>query len=283
MPSDEIQAQTSHTWTASADESDRVASPAFLRGGGKRTCQTGPVIWALASARRREQCSNPNLRDRTINGVTGGGIPLAHTTAAAAVSGIASLAGRLEKAEPEISHLSDESLMQRYQDGDNAAFEILYRRYRARLHRFVARMLGGAEADEVFQDVWLALIRGRGRYRPSARFVTFLFTIAHHRSTDSLRKKGKGLILDTVEEGMADVPDGHSGPFDDIHNAQLAKALGDAIARLPLPQREAFLLKAEGDLSLDEIAQASGAPRETIKSRLRYAQKSLRRSLETWQ
>jgi RNA polymerase sigma-70 factor (ECF subfamily) len=205
---------------------------------------------------------------------------LAHRTAAAAISGIASLAGRLEKSEPEICHLSDEVLMLRYQDGDNSAFEILYRRYRARLHRFIARLMGN-EADEIFQEVWLAVIRGRSRYQPSARFVTFLFTIAHRRTVDRLRKRGKTTSVDPADDD-ADLPDEELGPFGQTQNAQLGKALSDAIACLPLLQREAFLMKAEGDLSLEEIAEASGVPRETVKSRLRYAQKSLRRSLEMW-
>ena len=51
---------------------------------------------------------------------------------------------------------------------------------------------------------------------------------------------------------------------------------------LPLPQREAFLLKAEGGLSLEDIALATGVPRETVKSRLRYAQQRLREALEPW-
>jgi len=59
-------------------------------------------------------------------------------------------------------------------------------------------------------------------------------------------------------------------------------ALLEAIRNLPLPQREAFLMKADGDLSLDDIAMATQVSRETVKSRLRYAQRRLRDALEAW-
>ena len=81
---------------------------------------------------------------------------------------------------------------------------------------------------------------------------------------------------------MASVPDGSPNPLNIALNAELGKALADAIALLPLAQREAFLMQAEGGLSLDEIAEASGASRETVKSRLRYANRRLRLALESW-
>ena len=174
-----------------------------------------------------------------------------------------------------IGHLSDEALMQLYQTGENRAFEILYQRYRGRLHRFVRRMTGpSAEADEIFQDVWLAVIKGKSRYVPTARFVTYLFAIAHNRAAEKLRTRGRCVIVELLDDDGG-VPDGELDPLSLTLNAELGKALADAISLLPAEQREAFLMQAEGDLSLDEIADASGAPRETVKSRLR-------RALESW-
>ena len=172
--------------------------------------------------------------------------------------------------------------MQRYQTGENRAFEILYQRYRGRLHRFVRRMTGASvEADEIFQDVWLAVIKGKSRYVPSARFVTYLFAIAHNRAAEKLRTRGRSVIV-KLQDDDDSVPDGEPDPLSVALNAELGTALTDAIALLPAEQREAFLMQAEGGLSLDEIAEASGAPRETVKSRLRYANRRLRRALESW-
>jgi RNA polymerase sigma-70 factor (ECF subfamily) len=174
------------------------------------------------------------------------------------------------------SSLADEDLMVRYGRGDRDAFEELYRRHRAGLHRFIRR-LTSADADEVFQEVWLAVIKGRKRYAPAARFVTWLYTIAHHRAVARLRHNGlwRG---ETCDEDAA--ADDMPGPFETTFGGELAGALQAAIAALPPAEREAFLMQAEGGLSLDEIALATGALRETVKSRLRYANRRLRAALE---
>lgn len=179
-----------------------------------------------------------------------------------------------------LTALSDEALMGRYRDGDPGAFEELYRRHRNRLHRFVMRM-APREADEVFQEVWLAVVKGRGRYVPDARFVTYLFTIAHHQAATRWRAAGRAAVVSG--DGSDDlVPDEGSDPLQALANQELGQALQTAIAQLPPPQREAFLMQAEGELSLAEIAEATGASRETVKSRLRYANRRLRSALEDW-
>lgn len=189
------------------------------------------------------------------------------------------LASRLDALSP----LTDEALMVRFGNGETDAFEALYRRHRARLHRFVKRMNPG-EADEIFQDVWLAVVAGRERYVPTARFVTYLFAIAHRKSADKWRRKARAenslVVFDGEDFDPAD--ESQPDPLNAALNAELGRALEDAIALLPVAQREAFLMQAEGGLRLDEIAQASGTSRETIKSRLRYAHNRLRRALESW-
>src|ERR1700761_7830671 len=83
----------------------------------------------------------------------------------------------------------DAALMARFATGDASAFEQLYRRHRAPLYRYIVRMSPPrADADEVFQEVWMAVVRSCGRYQPSARFVTFLFAIAHRRVADQARR-----------------------------------------------------------------------------------------------
>jgi RNA polymerase sigma-70 factor, ECF subfamily len=187
--------------------------------------------------------------------------------------------GRLEA----LSSLTDEALMIRFGNGETDAFEVVYRRHRARVHRFVKRM-NPSDADEIFQDVWLAVIAGRERYVPSARFVTYLFTIAHRRAADRWRRKARteNATIVFVDDDFDAADEEQSDPLGLAINAELGRALDAAIAKLPAAQREAFLMQAEGGLSLEEIAQASAAGRETVKSRLRYAYKRLRRALESW-
>lgn len=93
------------------------------------------------------------------------------------------------QAAPTADPPDDAALMAAYRGGDGQAFEVLYRRHRAPLYRFIARQLRDrGEAEEVFQEVWMAVVKGRERYQPSARFLTFLFAIAHRRIADRARK-----------------------------------------------------------------------------------------------
>jgi len=187
-------------------------------------------------------------------------------------------------APAELSALPDAQLMQRYQSGDSDAFRTLYARYCDRLHRFVARLAASAgEAEEIFQEVWLAVVRDRERYTPKAKFVTYLFTIAHQRSIDRWRFHRR-VMEEPLPESDSDlaqfVDQPQHRPDTFAQDAHSAQALLAAIARLPLLQREAFLMQAEGKMTVEEIASATGTNRETAKSRLRYANKRLRSALE---
>jgi RNA polymerase sigma-70 factor (ECF subfamily) len=166
--------------------------------------------------------------------------------------------------------LADEALMLAYRDGDAAAFEALYARHKGRLYRFILRSVPQrAAAEELFQEIWMRVIEARQRYTPKARFTTWLYTIAHHRMVDHWRAKGLALVaLD------ADEPPPAAAEADPLLQAQGNEALArfvQALESLPPAQREAFLLREEAGLSLAEIAAATGAQEEAVKSRLRYA------------
>lgn len=188
----------------------------------------------------------------------------------------------------EEAALPDETLMQAFAAGDARAFETLYDRHGLPLWRFVQRHVhDSALADDLAQDVWFAVIGQAARYEPRARFRTWLFTVAHHRMVDHWRTHKAHTSLDAgTEEGeaLADVLaiDSGFGPVRQLQSREQAQALLDALAALPLPQREAFLLQAEAGLSVAEIAQATGVNTETAKSRLRYARERLRQTLEAF-
>jgi RNA polymerase sigma-70 factor (ECF subfamily) len=173
----------------------------------------------------------------------------------------------------------DAGLMARYRGGDGQAFEALYRRHRGALYRFIARQLRDrGEADEVFQEVWMAVVKGRERYQPTARFVTFLFAIAHLRLADRACKAIRRPLAPMPD----DAPDLALGPAHLAESAALGLALAAALSTLSQEQRDAFLLRAEGDLSVEEIAGITGVPYETAKSRLKYANRALREKLDAW-
>ena len=183
---------------------------------------------------------------------------------------------------------SDGDLMQAYAAGDARAFETLYDRHALPVWRFVQRSLQDtALADELVQDVWFSVVRQAARYEPRARFRTWLFTIAHHRLVDHWRSHKPHASLDAETEDGASLADmlaaeSGFGPERRLDSREQAQALLDALADLPAVQREAFLLQAEGGLSLNEIAAATGVSMETAKSRLRYARARLRETLEAY-
>jgi RNA polymerase sigma-70 factor, ECF subfamily len=207
----------------------------------------------------------------------------------------------------------DEELMLSYQRGDEEAFKHLYLRYRGRLHRFILRLTRDPTlTEEVFQETWMAVVNGRERYETSARFVTYLFGIAHRRAADHWRRRRRqpwnatsdadmDAVLDTTRETAPDAgADAETDPIMNpcaqaavtpaavrtpeawAENSDLGHALLEALNDLPVLQREVFLLRAEGGLTLEEISQLCGVGRETAKSRLRYALERLRRAMRNW-
>jgi RNA polymerase sigma-70 factor (ECF subfamily) len=207
------------------------------------------------------------------------------SSAVAGASGVDAPAGAIG---PRLDALSDEELLGRYTEAnDQVAFQALYIRYRIRLHRFVLRLSRDShEAEEVFQETWLAVIRGKVKYHPTARFAAYLFSIAHRRLADRWRRLKRSPALESDREASCDpeeiADDFTVTPEEWTQHSQLRTALFAELGKLPLTQREVFLMKAEADLSLEEIAAITGATHEATKSRLRYAVARLRAALRTW-
>jgi RNA polymerase sigma-70 factor (ECF subfamily) len=176
---------------------------------------------------------------------------------------------------------SDEDLMTAYQAGDAAAFEELYSRHRSPLYRFILRQTGNASlAEELYQDVWMNIIRTREKYRPIAAFRTYLFQVARNRVIDHFRSNARSpLIAMTVETGDIQDPT-PLNPETRLDEQRRADHLREQVGALPAEQREAFLLHHEAGLSLAEIALITDTGVETVKSRLRYAMAKLRNAME---
>jgi RNA polymerase sigma-70 factor, ECF subfamily len=181
-----------------------------------------------------------------------------------------------------VAEPSDEDLMLAYAADDAAAFDRLYARHKGAVYRYVLRQCAHAGiADELFQDVWMSVIRSRASYVPSAKFTTWLYRIARHRLIDHWRATGHVELVtagpDDAEDPLDALPAAPGdGPEARADARELADRLKAACAALPAAQREAFLLHQEGGLDLAEIAALMGAGVETIKSRIRYAVAKLR-------
>ena len=180
---------------------------------------------------------------------------------------------------------SDEDLMLAYAAGDAAAFDALYARHKGGVYRYLLRQCRqGVAVDELFQDVWMNLIRARASYTPSAKFATYLYRLAHNRLIDHYRASGQVRLVsaddEAHEEAVAALPAGRGvEPEMRAENRELGERLKGAVGSLPPLQRDAFLLQQEAGLSLNEIAELTGVGVETVKSRLRYAVNKLRNDL----
>jgi RNA polymerase sigma-70 factor (ECF subfamily) len=172
---------------------------------------------------------------------------------------------------------SDEALMKAWAGGDPGAFEQLYARYRQPLYRYILRLSGDpVAANDLYQGCWEKVIKARKRYRPKAPFGAWLFRIARNHVFDHFRRSRPEDEL--KPEFMAtDDP----GPDQKLADADRAAALERALGQLPPEQRDVVLLKLEGGLDLQQIADISGTGRETAKSRLRYAIRKLRQAIDS--
>lgn len=169
-------------------------------------------------------------------------------------------------------------LMLAYARGDADAFTALYMHYKDQLFRFFLRQCGNsAIAEELFQDVWMKVINSRENYQHTAKFSTWLYRIAHNRMIDHFRRHEPETEEMDEESLMTDTPDNPEALLSSQEKVDRFLTLLDT---LPQAQREVFLLKEEAGLSLEEIAQATGSSFETAKSRLRYAVRKLRQSLD---
>jgi RNA polymerase sigma-70 factor (ECF subfamily) len=170
---------------------------------------------------------------------------------------------------------TDEQLMQQYAKGNARAFDQLYARHRGPLFRYFNRQVNdAATANDLYQGAWEKIIRARQKYRPSAPFKVWLYTIAHNHLVDHYRR------MQPVDSAQTDtLVDHRPGPVQGVIDIEKNEQLQPGINALPEEQKHTLLLKLETGLRMEEIARVTGVSRETVKSRLRYAVYKLKRSL----
>lgn len=180
--------------------------------------------------------------------------------------------------------------MERYQQGEVRAFEVLVSRHQGPVYNFILRFLGDpAAAEDVLQEVFLRIVKGAAQFQRRAKFTTWLYTIARNLCIDSQRKARyrRADSLDAPMDGEPDaaplgaaVADGGLSPEQIAHDARARAALVRAIEALSPEQREVFTLREYAGMPFGEIAAVVGCPENTVKSRMRYALENLRKSLE---
>ncbi len=190
---------------------------------------------------------------------------------------------------------SDETLMVRYQRGDRDAFTELVRRHHRPLYNFVLRQLRHPTvAEEITQDVFLRVVQKASEFKHEARFCTWTYAIARNLCIDQLRRAqhrkhpsldqplGPGDDTRSLGDVVAD-PKPQGNAERGASAAQIRVLLIQAVETLPDDQREVYLLREVANLSFKEIAEVTGTPENTVKSRMRYALERLRTALSDFE
>lgn len=190
---------------------------------------------------------------------------------------------RLNRASMELDAQHDADLMGAHLAGDPHAFARLYDRYDRACFRFILRTLGRAHADaaeDLHQETWVSVSRSAASFDARrATFAAWLFTIARRKVWDHFRRRKLAVLASASEEFALAIPDPGPTPLQQVEARELAERLVAEVEALPLAQRETFIMFAHAGLSLQEVADATGVPVETTKSRLRYARTALRQAL----
>lgn len=172
--------------------------------------------------------------------------------------------------------VDEQTLVERLMGGDPDAIDDLVDVYKDRLFAFILRTVGNyALAEDVFQEMWIKVIRRIGTFRGDSKLSTWLFQVALNTARDAMRKKGRHTFVDIDE--AAQLPSNDRVDVDGMARAEQVKLLIDS---LPEKMREVVVLKYYHDLMDAEIAEIAGVPEGTVKSRLHRANGIMK---ERWQ
>lgn len=187
----------------------------------------------------------------------------------------------------------DEALMLRYQQGDRSAFAALVRRHQSPLFNFALRQVRTPElAQDIVQETFVRVVQKATEFKHEARFTTWVYTITRNLCIDHLRKgalrKHPSLDESRGEEGEGptlgeQTADPRASVEREATGTELKARILRAVDKLPDDQREVFLMREMGNLPFKEIADITGVPENTVKSRMRYALERLQEALAEYE
>jgi RNA polymerase sigma-70 factor (ECF subfamily) len=185
----------------------------------------------------------------------------------------------------------DKKLMLQVRGGDMAAFEELYARYSRPLLNFFYRLTWDrAFSEDLMQEAFLRLWKGRKNYRPTGKFTTYLFQIAKNHWLNERDKKMRRIAPVSLEAGGEEesnglrevVPASERGPMGEVLNQELAGAIAKAVEGLSEKLRLVFVLGQLRGFRYADIADILEIPVGTVKSRMSNAEKAIRGRLSAY-
>jgi RNA polymerase sigma-70 factor, ECF subfamily len=185
----------------------------------------------------------------------------------------------------------DAALMLRVKDGDLQAFEQLVQQYKHPIVNVIYRMLHDLdEAEDLAQNVFIRVFQSAGRYEVSAKFSTWIFTIARHLGLNEIRRRGRhpaqsleSSQSDDPEQAPRQYPDGKTfSPPEAFLHRELEQKIQQALEELPEKQRLAIALCQEDELSYEEIARVLGCSLSATKSLIHRGRETLKEKLKPY-
>ena len=171
--------------------------------------------------------------------------------------------------------VDDRALIEAVRSGDRDAFAHVVERETAAVYRACHRILGGRhDAEDATQESFVAAFRAIGRYRGDGSLRGWLLRIATRQSFRRLAQRRPTAELDSVGEPI--LADPAADPNRILVAAEVRDEVREAVALLPEPYREVVALRFFGELSLAEVAEATGRPINTVKTHLRRGLERLR-------
>jgi len=171
---------------------------------------------------------------------------------------------------------ADGELMRRICAGELRAFEELYRAYHPRLTRFIRTVTQRSQiAEEVLNDTMFAVWNKPQAYNGASKVSTWIFAIAYRKTLKALRRWDEPVPDDALET----LPSAEPGPEQQMSGRQVGEGLTQAIAQLSADHRTVISLACFDAFNYREVAEIMGCPEETVKSRMFYARRHLKKSL----
>ena len=198
----------------------------------------------------------------------------------------------VERGEGPLRDWSDEALMLEHGKGSEDAYSVLVHRHQRGVLNYTFRMVQNRHiAEELTQEVFLALVKNAGRYKPTAKFTTYLYTIASNIVSKEWARRKRRPKFFSLSSWWNQEDDESFNPQDHIcderanvlaafQRGEISEAVNEALRHLPEHQRETFVLRRFQDLSYEEISEVLEVPVGTIKSRIVRAERALRPYLE---
>ncbi|NIT13710.1 MAG: sigma-70 family RNA polymerase sigma factor [Candidatus Dadabacteria bacterium] len=186
--------------------------------------------------------------------------------------------------------LTDEQMMENFQNGDSSAFEQLLDRYGSKILYFIMKKLNMSKpaAEDLMQEIFIKVIEKRDTFNTERKFSAWLYTIANNRCIDYMRVEMSKQTSSLDKEISAEqkgtshlelIKSEGNNPEEYSYNKQIKVFVDEGVRELKEEMKEVFLLREIEGLSLKEISDITGAPINTVKTRLRSAYLNLREHL----